>query len=181
MKLASLAILAALTLVGVAARADDTVTTDTAPKAEAPAKAAKKKKAKKAATADESKDAKADTKKEATPKTVTKEDGLVIEDLKVGTGMEAHEGSRVRVHYTGTFMNGKTFDSNAKDANPEPFTLDKNHLIAGWVEGIPGMKVGGKRHLKVPFKLAYGENGTPDGTIPPRADLNFEVELLKVE
>lgn len=158
-----------------AARADD----EAAPPA-ATLKTSKGKKAKKAA-ADQ--DAKSDKKADPKPKIVTKEDGLVIEDLKVGSGMEAKEGSRVRVHYRGTFMNGKEFDSNVKES-PEaiqPFTLDKDHLIAGWVEGIPGMKVGGKRKLKVPFKLAYGENGTPDGSIPPRADLNFEVELLKVE
>jgi FKBP-type peptidyl-prolyl cis-trans isomerase len=115
--------------------------------------------------------------------TVTKDDGLVIEDVKVGSGTEAKEGSRVKVHYKGTFVNGKVFDSNSTETidKIQPFTLDKGHLIAGWVEGIPGMKVGGLRKLKVPFKLAYGENGTPDGTIPPRADLNFEVELLKVE
>lgn len=119
----------------------------------------------------------------AKPRTVTKEDGLVIEDLKVGDGMEAKEGSRVKVHYKGTLMNGKVFDENMNESADaiQPFTLDKNHLIAGWVEGIPGMKVGGKRKLKIPYKLAYGENGTPDGTIPPKADLNFEVELLKVE
>ncbi len=155
-----------------AVRAED------APKSETAApKAGKTKKGKKSAAA--ASEAKAD----AAPKVVTKDDGLVIEDLKIGDGMEAKEGSRVKVHYRGTFLNGKEFDSNmsAKADTIEPFTLDKNHLIAGWVEGIPGMKVGGKRKLKVPYKLAYGENGTPDGSIPPKADLNFEVELLKVE
>ena len=106
-------------------------------KAEAPVKT--KKKAKK------SKDTKADDKKakketaDAKPKKVTRDDGLVIEDLIVGSGMEAKEGSRVRVHYKGTFMNGKVFDSNTTEPNPEPFTLDINHLIAGWVAfGVSG-------------------------------------------
>lgn len=128
-------------------------------------------------------EAKTEAKAEAKPAKQTREDGLVIEDLKVGSGIEAKVGSRVTMRYRGTFLNGKEFDSNMSESADKiaPFTLDKDHLIAGWVEGVPGMKVGGKRKLKVPFKLAYGENGTPDGTIPPRADLNFEVELLKVE
>jgi FK506-binding nuclear protein len=118
--------------------------------------------------------------KTAKAKKETRDSGLTIEDLKVGDGMEAKEGSKVTVFYRGTFQNGKEFDSNM-GKEPISFNLDKGHLIAGWVEGIPGMKVHGKRKLMVPYKLAYGESGTPDGTIPPKADLNFEVELLKVE
>lgn len=174
-----LTVLALICIAAPAARADDEIATAPAAKA-APAKS--KKASKKAVKADDAKPAekKSET---APPKKVTKDDGLVIEDLKVGTGMEAKEGSRVKVHYKGTFMNGKVFDQNVSEPveKVEPFTLDAGHLIAGWVEGIPGMKVGGKRKLMVPFKLAYGEGGTPDGSIPPRADLNFEVELLKVE
>jgi FKBP-type peptidyl-prolyl cis-trans isomerase len=150
---------------------------DNAPaKTEAPKKAKKKTKTKaKAATKDVTAAVKA--------KKVVRDDGLVIEDVKIGTGMEARVGSRVKVHYRGTLMSGKEFDSNmtASAAEIEPFTLDKDHLIAGWVEGIPGMKVGGVRKLKIPYKLAYGEHGTPGGPIPPKADLNFEVELLGVQ
>ncbi|MGZ3650317.1 MAG: FKBP-type peptidyl-prolyl cis-trans isomerase [Bdellovibrionota bacterium] len=175
MKILLTALISILAIAPAAARADDDVA------ATPPAKTAPAKTKKKAAKAKEEKVA--DKSATAKPLKVTKDDGLVIEDLKVGTGMEAKEGSRVRVHYKGTFMNGKEFDSNTSESLEKisPFTLDAGHLIAGWVEGIPGMKVGGKRKLKVPFKLAYGEAGTPDGSIPPRADLNFEVELLQVE
>ena len=175
-------VLAAIALVffaSPAAHADDA--TSAAPATTvAPVKS--KKAAKKAEKAEGAKTADKAT-QAAPPKKVVKDDGLVIEDLKVGSGMEAKEGSRVKVHYKGMFLNGKVFDQNVSEPieKIEPFTLDAGHLIAGWVEGIPGMKVGGKRKLMVPFKLAYGEGGTPDGSIPPRADLNFEVELLKVE
>jgi FK506-binding nuclear protein len=172
-----LTVLALICLAGPLARAEDEAIT-----AAPHAKTMKAKKSKKVVKADEAKPAETKT-VAALPKKVTKDSGLVIDDLKVGSGMEAKEGSRVKVHYKGTFMNGKVFDQNVNEPieKIEPFTLDTGHLIAGWVEGIPGMKVGGKRKLMVPFKLAYGEGGTPDGSIPPRADLNFEVELLKVE
>ena len=65
-----------------------------------------------------------------TAKKVVRENGLEIEDIKVGSGPEAREGNRIRVHYRGTLINGKEFDSNFSDANPEPFILDKGHLIA---------------------------------------------------
>lgn len=107
-------------------------------------------------------------------------DGLVIEDLKVGSGMEAALGKTITVHYKGTLMNGKVFDQSY-GGDPISFQLEEGRLIKGWTEGIPGMKVGGKRKLKIPYAMAYGERGTPDGAIPPRSDLNFEVELMKVE
>ena len=112
-------------------------------------------------------------------KALTLPDGLVIEDLKVGDGTEAKLGSRISVHYKGSFPDGKVFD--ASGVAPITFSLMEGRLIKGWTEGIPGMKVGGKRLLKVPYKLAYGERGTPDGTIPPKSDLNFEVELVKIQ
>jgi FK506-binding nuclear protein len=168
--------LALLYLAAPIARAAEGDAAVTPPNKTARKKAKKTSKTETAKTAEKKADA-------TPPKKVTKDDGLVIEDTKVGSGMEAKEGSRVVVHYKGTFLNGKVFDQNFNEPMDkiQPFTLDVGHLIAGWVEGIPGMKVGGTRKLRVPFKLAYGEGGTPDGSIPPRADLNFEVELLKVE
>lgn len=111
----------------------------------------------------------------------TRPDGLKIEDLKVGNGAEAKLGSKITVHYRGTFKDGKEFDSSYKSGSPAEFPLEEGGLIKGWTEGIPGMKVGGKRKLMVPYALAYGERGTPNGQIPPKSDLNFEVELIKVE
>lgn len=110
----------------------------------------------------------------------TRSDGLVIEDLKAGDGMEARLGSKITVFYRGTLQSGKEFDSNI-GGEPITFELEEGRLIKGWTEGIPGMRVGGKRKLFVPYKLAYGEEGTPGGPIPGKADLNFEIELKKVE
>ncbi|NUM87601.1 MAG: FKBP-type peptidyl-prolyl cis-trans isomerase [Bdellovibrionales bacterium] len=108
-------------------------------------------------------------------------DGLKVTDSVVGKGAEAKLGSRITVHYRGTFKDGKEFDSSLKEGKPITFELAEGRLIKGWTMGIPGMKVGGKRKLFVPWKLAYGERGTPDGTIPPKSDLVFEVELIRVE
>ncbi len=118
---------------------------------------------------------------EVKPVKETRPDGLKIEDLKVGTGTEAKLGSKITVHYRGTFKDGKEFDSSYKSGAPAEFPLEEGGLIKGWTEGIPGMKVGGKRKLMVPYAMAYGERGTPNGQIPPKSDLNFEVELIKVE
>ena len=110
----------------------------------------------------------------------TRSDGLVIEDVMVGEGIEAKLGSKITVFYRGTLKDGKEFDSNM-GGEPITFELEEGRLIKGWTEGIPGMKVGGKRKLSIPYQLAYGEQGTPGGPIPPKADLNFEIELKKVE
>lgn len=108
-------------------------------------------------------------------------DGLVIEDVKVGSGKEAHLNNKIKVHYKGTFKkDGKTFDSSYDRGEPIEFTLAEGQLIKGWTEGIPGMKVGGKRKLSIPYAMAYGEHGRPPA-IPEKADLNFEVELLDVK
>jgi FKBP-type peptidyl-prolyl cis-trans isomerase len=110
-------------------------------------------------------------------KTTTK-DGLVIEDVKVGTGKEAKLGATIKVAYKGTLAeNGKEFDSSTGIE----FPLMEGRLIKGWTDGIPGMKVGGKRKLHIPAKLAYGERGTPGGPIGKNKDLDFEVELLDVK
>lgn len=113
-------------------------------------------------------------------KPVTRPDGLVIQDEKVGNGKVAALGSKITVHYRGTLKSGKEFDSSYKRNEPISFDLLEGRLIKGWTEGIPGMKVGGKRKLSIPYAMAYGERGTPDGSIPPKSDLDFEVELLGV-
>jgi FKBP-type peptidyl-prolyl cis-trans isomerase len=142
------------------------------------------KKAEKVTAKKKGKEAKADAKKEEKAGKAKRSDGLVITDLKTGSGMEAKLGSKITVYYKGTFANGdkkdKEFDSSLT-GDGISFPLEEGRLIKGWTEGIPGMKVGGKRKLLVPYAMAYGERGTPDGTIPPKSDLNFEVELLKVE
>jgi FKBP-type peptidyl-prolyl cis-trans isomerase len=114
-------------------------------------------------------------------KTKKLDSGLEITDVKVGSGKEAKLGSRITVHYRGTLKDGTEFDSSYKRGEPATFPLKEGSLIKGWIDGIPGMKVGGKRKLSIPWKLAYGERGTPDGTIPPKSDLLFEVELKDVE
>jgi FKBP-type peptidyl-prolyl cis-trans isomerase len=111
--------------------------------------------------------------------TVTTKSGLKYKDQKVGKGNEASKGDFVSVHYTGTLTNGKKFDSSLDRGEPFEFKLGAGQVIAGWDEGVAGMKVGGKRKLIIPYKLAYGEKGQGN-VIPPKADLIFEVELLKV-
>jgi FKBP-type peptidyl-prolyl cis-trans isomerase len=106
-------------------------------------------------------------------------DKLEKVDEKVGDGAEAKTGDKVKVHYTGTLMNGKEFDSS-RGKEPFSFTLGQGNVIKGWDEGVPGMKVGGKRKLTIPWDLAYGEKGSGD-KIPPKAALKFDIELLEIE
>ncbi|HTW58126.1 MAG TPA: FKBP-type peptidyl-prolyl cis-trans isomerase [Terriglobales bacterium] len=106
-------------------------------------------------------------------------DGLQYWDIKVGTGDEAKDGSHVKVHYTGWFTSGKKFDSSVDAHQPYEFTLGKGDVIKGWDEGVTGMKVGGKRQLRIPPELAYGEAGYKT-IIPPNATLIFDVQLLAV-
>jgi|SRR4051812_5005200 FKBP-type peptidyl-prolyl cis-trans isomerase len=105
--------------------------------------------------------------------------GLKYYDLKKGTGALAESGDIVKVHYTGWLTNGTKFDSSVGKPEPFRFWLGKHQVIAGWDEGVAGMKVGGKRQLHVPAKLGYGAQGM-GGAIPPNADLVFDVELLAV-
>ena len=122
----------------------------------------------------------ASDKAEPAPKVVTTASGLKYQDLKVGTGETAKKGDQVQVHYTGWLAKGgKKFDSSLDRKEPFEFPLGAGKVIKGWDEGVAGMKVGGKRKLIIPYKLAYGENGRPPA-IPPKSDLVFEVELLKI-
>src|SRR5436853_7531504 len=105
---------------------------------------------------------------------------LQIEDQVVGTGTEAVKGRTVSVHYTGWLTNGKKFDSSVDRGQPFEFSLGAGQVIKGWDEGVAGMKVGGKRQLRIPPELGYGNRGA-GGVIPPGATLVFDVELLEVK
>ena len=91
---------------------------------------------------------------------------------------ERPHGATVKVHYRGTLEDGTQFDSSYDRG--EPITFPLGNLIQGWQIGIPGMKVGGKRRLEIPYSLGYGERGAPP-SIPPRANLVFDIELLGVQ
>ena len=104
---------------------------------------------------------------------------LLIDDLTVGTGTEAVAGKHVVVNYTGTLTDGTVFDSSYTRGEPFPFDLGAGQVIAGWDQGLVGMKVGGKRKLVIPADLAYGDRAI--GPIPANSTLIFEVELLEVK
>jgi FKBP-type peptidyl-prolyl cis-trans isomerase FkpA len=105
--------------------------------------------------------------------------GLVIEELTVGSGALAAAGQRVTVHYTGWLTDGTKFDSSKDRSEPFVFPLGGRRVIAGWDEGVQGMRVGGVRKLTIPPALGYGARGA-GGVIPPNATLVFEVELLEI-
>lgn len=108
------------------------------------------------------------------------EEKLKIEDIKIGTGREVKSGDTVVMQYTGTLTDGKKFDSSYDRGTPFETKIGVGQVIKGWDQGIPGMKVGGKRKLTIPPSLAYGEQGA--GTaIPPNATLIFDVELLEIK
>lgn len=112
---------------------------------------------------------------------------LQVKDLVPGDGVEAVAGSHVTVHYSGWLYDpaqpeakGRKFDSSRDAGQPFSFKLGARQVIAGWDQGVQGMKLGGQRELVIPAALAYGERGA-GGVIPPGATLVFDVELLAVE
>lgn len=111
---------------------------------------------------------------------VKTESGLQYWDIKLGLGPIAKAGDHVKVHYTGWLTTGKKFDSSVDANSPFEFTLGQGEVIKGWDEGVAGMKVGGKRQLRIPPELAYGETGFKT-VIPPNATLTFDIQLLAVK
>ena len=103
--------------------------------------------------------------------------GLEIEDQIVGDGDEAIAGQTVEVHYTGWLTDGTKFDSSHDRNQTFSFKLGGGQVIAGWDQGVAGMKIGGSRKLTIPPELGYGERGA-GGVIPPGATLVFKVELI---
>ncbi len=119
------------------------------------------------------------------PDSVPAVSGAVVEaatfryiDVKVGDGAQAKPGEQYTVHYTGWLRDGAKFDSSI-GKQPLKFVQGRRQVIAGWEMGFEGMRVGGRRRLFIPYQLAYGEQGR--GSIPPKAELIFDVELLATE
>ena len=106
--------------------------------------------------------------------------GLQYWNIRQGTGALAIPGKKVKVDYTGWLTNGKKFDTSVGTGHPFEFTLGNGDVIKGWDEGVAGMKVGGKRQLKIPPDLAYGDRGYPP-VIPANSTLIFDVRLVGVE
>jgi FKBP-type peptidyl-prolyl cis-trans isomerase FkpA len=104
--------------------------------------------------------------------------GVLIHDLAAGEGDSAYDGRIAVVRYAGWLVDGTPFDSN-RDGSPFTFRIGAGEVIEGWDEGVPGMRVGGRRQLIIPPRMGYGEWGM--GPIPPHATLVFEVELLGVQ
>ena len=115
---------------------------------------------------------------QAAPAPVTTKSGLVYQSLKEGNGASPASTDTVKVHYRGTFQDGREFDSSHKRGEPTEFPL--NRVIPCWTEGVQLMKPGGKAKLTCPPAIAYGERGA-GGVIPPNATLQFEIELLSVK
>ena len=118
------------------------------------------------------------TKAAAEKGAVVTESGLVFRSLKDGSGASPVATDTVKVHYRGTFPDGREFDSSYKRNEPTSFPL--NRVIKCWTEGVQKIKVGGKAKLTCPSTIAYGERGAGGGDIPPNATLVFEVELLGI-
>jgi FKBP-type peptidyl-prolyl cis-trans isomerase len=102
-----------------------------------------------------------------------------IVDVREGTGAEAKAGDRVTVHYTGTLSDGTKFDSSRDRGEPFSFTLGRGQVIAGWDQGLIGMKTGGQRTLSIPPEDGYGARGAGN-VIPPNATLEFDVEMIGI-
>jgi FKBP-type peptidyl-prolyl cis-trans isomerase len=112
-------------------------------------------------------------------KWVTTATGLQYMDEKVGNGAIARAGDRVEVYYTGTYKDGRKFDGNKDSGKPYGVTVGAAQVIKGWDEGLMGMKVGGVRKLIIPYQLGYGEKG--GNGIPPKTELHFEIELVRIK
>ena len=106
-------------------------------------------------------------------------DDVVIETLIQGEGDEVGSGDTVSVHYTGTFLDGRKFDSSLDRGEPFEFTIGESAVIQGWHMGVFGMKTGETRKIIIPAQFAYGEAG--QGSIPPNTPLVFEIELLEIK
>jgi len=109
---------------------------------------------------------------------VTTPSGLVYQSLREGAGASPAASDTVKVHYRGTLLDGREFDSSYARKEPAEFRLDR--VIPCWTEGVQRMKVGGKARLRCPATIAYGERGAGQGVIPPNATLLFDLELLDV-
>ena len=114
----------------------------------------------------------------ASAATVTTPSGLVYTAVVEGKGPSPTAADTVKVHYRGTFLDGREFDSSYARNAPATFPLGR--VIPCWTEGVQKMKVGGKAQLVCPPAIAYGERGAGNGAIPPNATLRFEVELLEI-
>jgi len=125
-------------------------------------------------------DKKADGPTAVTGKPTTTASGLEYWETKKGSGKLAEKGKKVSVHYIGWLTDGKEFDSSRDAGEPIQFQLGVGEVIKGWDEGIAGMKVGGKRQLRIPPALGYGARGA-GSAIPPNATLIFDVELMGVK
>ena len=107
-----------------------------------------------------------------------RESGLMVQELAAGEGEAAEAGDQVFVHYTGWLPDGSQFDSSHDRGTPYGYPLGAGQDIAGWDEGIAGLRPGGRRRLVIPPALAYGASGRPG--IPPNATLVFDVELVRL-
>jgi peptidylprolyl isomerase len=106
-------------------------------------------------------------------------DGLRYYDIKLGTGAHPAVGQTVEVLYYGTLVDGTLFDASEKHGGtPIGFPIGVGQVIKGWDEGVPSMKIGGKRRLVIPASLGYGATGTPGGPVPPNATLIFDIVLV---
>jgi FKBP-type peptidyl-prolyl cis-trans isomerase len=117
--------------------------------------------------------------KPATAINTTLDNGLVIKDNQLGTGIPVDSGDYFQAHYIGYLESGEIFDSSYERNTPINFQLGKGQIIQAWEIGIKGMRAGGKRMISTPSELAYGETGIP-GIIPAKSTLRFEIEMLDV-